>query len=198
MSAAADGGPSSPTPPEAAVVDVKNFTNYLRRVVPLLLEGDAEVPLELDTTLKDPLHVDYIRKFLADAQTRSLLVTRTPLKDEEESDETSSTESGAELNDQEKAMYSINLDVHYTAPKLSSVAFIKRGAIVDADKKITSQVRVINLNEGSPYETLHSYISNAVAPYFKSFVRKSGKADRYISFFLHPCLFIISFMVSFV
>lgn len=179
MSAAADGGPSSPTPPEAAVVDVKNFTNYLRRVVPLLLEGDPEVPLELDTTLKDPLHVDYIRKFLADAQTRSLLVTRTPLKDEEESDETSSTESGAE-NDQEKAMYSINLDVHYTAPKLSSVAFIKRGAIVDADKKITSQVRVINLNEGSPYETLHSYISNAVAPYFKSFVRKSGKADRYI------------------
>ena len=197
MSAAGDGGPSSPTPPEAAVVDVKNFTNYLRRVVPLLLEGDPQVPLELDTTLKDPLHVDYIRKFLADAQTRSLLVTRTPLKDEEESDETSSTESGAE-NDQEKAMYSINLDVHYTAPKLSSVAFIKRGAIVDADKKITSQVRVINLNEGSPYETLHSYISNAVAPYFKSFVRKSGKADRYISFFLHSCLFIISFMVSFV
>lgn len=177
MESSSDGGPSSPTPPEAAVVDVKNFTNYLRRIVPLLLEGDPEVPLELDTSLKDALHVDYIRKFLADAQTRSLLVQRTPLKDEEESDETSSTESGAE-NEREKAIYSIDLDVHYTAPKLSSVAFIKRGAIVDADKKITSQIRVINLNEGSPYETLHSYISNAVAPYFKSFVRKSGKADR--------------------
>lgn len=177
MEAASDGGLSSPTPPEAAVVDAKNFTSYLRRVVPLLLEGDPEVPLELDTSLKDPLHVDHIRKFLADAQTRSLLVTRTPLKDEEENDETSSTESGAE-SEREKAMYSIDLDIHYTAPKLSSVAFIKRGAIVDADKKITSQVRVINLNEGSPYETLYSYISNAVAPYFKSFVRKSGKADR--------------------
>ena len=187
MEAASDGGLSSPTPPEAAVVDVKNFTNYLRRVVPLLLEGDPEVPLELDTTLKDSLHVEYIRKFLADAQTRSLLVTRTPLKDEEESDETSSTESGAE-NEREKAIYSIDLDVHYTAPKLSSVAFIKRGAIVDADKKITTQIRVINLNEGSPYETLHSYISNAVAPYFKSFVRKSGKADRYIS-----CTFLFYF-----
>ena len=177
MEGASDGGLGSPTPPEAAVVDVKNFSNYLRRVVPLLLEGDPEVPIELDTTLKDPLHVDYIRKFLADAQTRSLLVTRTPLKDEEENDETSSTESGAE-SERERAIYSIDLDIHYTAPKLSSVAFIKRGAIVDADKKITSQVRVINLNEGSPYETLHSYISNAVAPYFKSFVRKSGKADR--------------------
>lgn len=177
MEAASDGGPSSPTPPEAAVVDVKNFTNYLRRIVPLLLEGDPEIPLELDTSLKESLHVDYIRKFLADAQTRCLLVQRTPLKDEEEGDETSSTESGSE-NEREKAIYTIALDVHYTAPKLSSVAFIKRGAIVDADKKITSQIRVINLNEGSPYETLHSYISNAMAPYFKSFVRKSGKADR--------------------
>ena len=189
MEAASDGGLSSPTPPEAAVVDVKNFTNYLRRVVvPLLLEGESEVPIELDTTFKDPLHVDYIRKFLGDAQTRSLLVTRTPLKDEEEGDETSSTESGAE-NEREKAIYSIDLDVHYTAPKLSSVAFIKRGAIVDADKKITSQIRVINLNEGSPYETLHSYISNVVAPFFKSFVRKSGKADRYgtCTFLVHFC-----------
>lgn len=178
MEAASDGAPSSPTTPEAAVVDVKSFTNYLRRIVPLLLEGDPEIPLELDTALKDALHVDYIRKFVSDAQTRSLLVQRTPLKDEEENDETSSTESGAE-NERERAIYSLDLDVHYTAPKLTSVAFIKRGAIVDADKKITTQIRVINLNEGSPYETLHSYISNAVAPYFKSFVRKSGKADRY-------------------
>ncbi|CAH3116472.1 unnamed protein product [Pocillopora meandrina] len=177
MEAASDGAPSSPTTPEAAVVDVKSFTNYLRRIVPLLLEGDPEIPLELDTALKDALHVDYIRKFVSDAQTRSLLVQRTPLKDEEENDETSSTESGAE-NERERAIYSLDLDVHYTAPKLTSVAFIKRGAIVDADKKITTQIRVINLNEGSPYETLHSYISNAVAPYFKSFVRKSGKADR--------------------
>ena len=178
MEAASDGASSSPTTPEAAVVDVKSFTNYLRRIVPLLLEGDPQVPLELDTALKDALHVDYIRKFVSDAQTRSLLVQRTPLKDEEENDETSSTESGAE-NERERAIYSLDLDVHYTAPKLTSVAFIKRGAIVDADKKITTQIRVINLNEGSPYETLHSYISNAVAPYFKSFVRKSGKADRY-------------------
>ncbi|RMX44013.1 hypothetical protein pdam_00012965 [Pocillopora damicornis] len=177
MEAASDGAPSSPTTSEAAVVDVKSFTNYLRRIVPLLLEGDPEIPLELDTALKDALHVDYIRKFVSDAQTRSLLVQRTPLKDEEENDETSSTESGAE-NERERAIYSLDLDVHYTAPKLTSVAFIKRGAIVDADKKITTQIRVINLNEGSPYETLHSYISNAVAPYFKSFVRKSGKADR--------------------
>ena len=37
---------------------------------------------------------------------------------------------------------------------------------------------MISLGEGSPYETLHSYVSAAMAPYFKSFVRESGKADR--------------------
>ena len=43
---------------------------------------------------------------------------------------------------------------------------------------IGGQMRVMTLSEGSPYETLHSYVSAAVAPYFKSFVRESGKADR--------------------
>ena len=178
MEAASDGGDGSP---EAAVVDVKSFVSYLRRIVPLLLEGEPEVPLELDTALKDAVHLDYIKKFLSDGQTRSLLVERTPLKDEEEGDEGSATESGAE-SERERAIYTITLDVHYSAPKLCSIAFIKRGVIVEADKKIASQLRVLNLSEGSPYETLHAYISNAVAPYFKSFVRRSGKADRFVLF----------------
>jgi len=38
--------------------------------------------------------------------------------------------------------------------------------------------RIISLSEGSAYETLHAYVSGAMAPYFKSFVRESGKADR--------------------
>ena len=163
MEAASDGDSGSS---EVAVVDINNFTSYLRRIVPLILEGEPEVPLELDTALKDAVHVDYINKFLSDSQARCLLVERMPVKDDEEDSE------------RERAIYTIDLDVHYSAPKLCSVAFIKRGAIVEADKKIASQVRVLNLSEGSPYETLHAYISNAVAPYFKSFVRKSGKADR--------------------
>ena len=55
---------------------------------------------------------------------------------------------------------------------------MKRGPIVEADKSFTSQVRVMSLSDGSPYETLHSYISNAVGPYFKSYVRATGKVDR--------------------
>lgn len=55
---------------------------------------------------------------------------------------------------------------------------IKRTVVIDADKPISTQVRVLTLSEDSPYETLHSFISNAVAPFFKSYIRESGKADR--------------------
>lgn len=55
---------------------------------------------------------------------------------------------------------------------------LKKGPVIEGEKSIQSQLRVISLGEGSPYETLHSYVSSAMAPYFKSFVRESGKADR--------------------
>uniref|UniRef100_A0A8C9Q1N6 Cytoplasmic dynein 1 heavy chain 1 n=1 Tax=Spermophilus dauricus TaxID=99837 RepID=A0A8C9Q1N6_SPEDA len=58
------------------------------------------------------------------------------------------------------------------------LAFIKRTPVIDADKPVSSQLRVLTLSEDSPYETLHSFISNAVAPFFKSYIRESGKADR--------------------
>ena len=167
------GSDGSEDSTEAAIADVKSFVKYVRGVVPLLLEGESQVPLELDSSLKEPLHVDYMKKFLSDVQIRTILVQRNPLKDEEEGDEASGADS-----EKQRAIYSVNLDVHYSAPKLSSVAFIKRGAVVEADKKISAQLRVMTLSEGSPFETLHAYISNSVAPFFKSFVRKSGKAER--------------------
>lgn len=61
-----------------------------------------------------------------------------------------------------------------------SILIIKRGTVIEADKSIPTQVRCLNLSDGSPYETLHSYVSNAVAPYFKSFVKESGKLDRLV------------------
>ena len=59
-----------------------------------------------------------------------------------------------------------------------SLVFIKRGPVVEADKSFSSQLQIMNLGDGSPYETLHSYVSNAVSPYFKSYIRETGKAER--------------------
>jgi len=60
----------------------------------------------------------------------------------------------------------------------SSMVCVKRGAVIEADKAIHSQLRLINFSEGSPYETLHAFISKTMAPYFKSYVKESGRADR--------------------
>lgn len=58
------------------------------------------------------------------------------------------------------------------------MACIKRGTVVDAYKALNTQIRVINFSEGSPYETLHAFISKTMAPYFKSYVRETGRVDR--------------------
>ncbi len=63
-------------------------------------------------------------------------------------------------------------------PFVTSVVVIKRGPILEADKNFSSQLRVMSLSDGSPYETLHAYVSNAVAPYFKSYIKATGKVDR--------------------
>lgn len=74
--------------------------------------------------------------------------------------------------------YYISNEVTFTNPRYSSLVCVKRGAVVEADKTIHSQLRLINFSEGSPYETLHSFISKTLAPYFKSYVKESGRADR--------------------
>ena len=76
------------------------------------------------------------------------------------------------------AMFSITADIQYTNTKMSGVVVVKRGPVVEAEKPLSTQLRLMTLGEGSPYETLHDYVAGAVAPYFKSFVRDSGKADR--------------------
>ena len=60
------------------------------------------------------------------------------------------------------------------------MVLVKRGPIIEADKGFPSQLRVMNFSEGSPYETLHAYVSNAMGPYFKSYIRETGKAERYL------------------
>lgn len=63
-----------------------------------------------------------------------------------------------------------------------SLSFMKRANVIEADKPIPSQLRIVQFNDGSPYETLHALVSKAITPYFKSYVKESGRADRYSYF----------------
>ncbi|KAH1007561.1 hypothetical protein HUJ04_004779 [Dendroctonus ponderosae] len=80
--------------------------------------------------------------------------------------------------EKEPVAYYVSNEVHYSNSKMSSLVCIKRNPVIEADKSIRAQVRMLNFSEGSPYEILHDYISKTMAPFFKSYVKESGRADR--------------------
>uniref|UniRef100_A0A2P2HXP1 Dynein heavy chain, cytoplasmic n=1 Tax=Hirondellea gigas TaxID=1518452 RepID=A0A2P2HXP1_9CRUS len=154
---------------EVAVAEVSKMCLWLQRITWSLLEDADIVSQALKSALEAPAHVEAVRKFVSDPQVKTILIQRNAAKDEVEEGE------GEEEKD---VSYSISNNVTFTSVKITSVLVIKRGLVVEADKSIPSQVRCLNLSDGSPYETLHAYVSNAVAPYFKSFVKESGKIER--------------------
>ncbi|XP_050037127.2 dynein heavy chain, cytoplasmic isoform X2 [Dermacentor andersoni] len=157
---------------DVELADVGSLVKYLRRVVPVLLEEDEVLQPSLETALSDKANLEVLRKFIADPQVKTLLVQRSSSKDEE-----LVGEGGGDV-EEETVTYTISSEVHFTNPKINSLVIIKKYAVIEADKKVAAQLRVMNLNDASPYETLHSYVSSAVAPYFKSYVKETGRAER--------------------
>ncbi|XP_042877140.1 dynein heavy chain, cytoplasmic-like isoform X3 [Penaeus japonicus] len=153
-----------------AVAEVPQVTRYLLRITSVMLEDDDDPSVELQTAFKNSHNIEMIRKFVTDPQTKSVLIQRCATKEE--------TEEGGEVEEEKEVVYLINVGVQFTSIKMNSILCIKRGGVVEADKSISSQLRTLNLSDGSPYETLHSYVANAVAPYFKSYVKESGKIER--------------------
>ncbi|XP_023932000.1 cytoplasmic dynein 1 heavy chain 1-like, partial [Lingula anatina] len=152
------------------VADVSVFANYLRRAIPVMLEDGDDTPKALHDALKEKNKLEAIRKFLSDSQVPALLIQRCSNKDE--------VGGEGEGDVEEVITYDIASDVHFTSARMASVVIIKRGTIIEADKSIASQIRLMSLSDGSAYETLHSFVANAVAPFFKSFVKESGKGER--------------------
>ncbi|XP_005182290.1 dynein heavy chain, cytoplasmic isoform X3 [Musca domestica] len=154
------------------IVDYGAFANYIRKAVTILLPEEDVVPPALNVALEDPDNQDKIKKFLSDPQVQALYIQRNCLKE----DENEQPAEGEE--EKEFVTYQISNDVHFTNSRMASLACIKRGTVIEADKSIHSQLRLINFSDGSPYETLHAFISKSLAPYFKSYVKESGRADR--------------------
>ncbi|XP_078314970.1 cytoplasmic dynein 1 heavy chain 1-like isoform X1 [Crassostrea virginica] len=156
--------------PVQATAELSDFAEYLLRIIPALMEDKDTAPPQLKTTIFEKSTSEVIKKFLGDPQIPVLLIQRSSTKDE--------SEEVGEGDGEAPAVYTFSVDVHYTSSKVSSMVLIKRGQLVEAEKSFPSQIRVMNFSEGSPYETLHAYVSNAVSPYFKSYIKETGKAER--------------------
>ncbi|RVE54307.1 hypothetical protein evm_001134 [Chilo suppressalis] len=167
-----DGSENAPEAQNVVAVDFQDFANYLRRAATVLLPEDDIVPPALNAALDDKVNQDCIRKFIADPQVSSLYVQRFSSKEDDNEQPTEGEE------EKEAVTYQISNEVHFTSPRVAAFVCVKRGAVIEADKSIHSQLRLINLSDGSPYETLHAFISKTMAPFFKSYVKESGRADR--------------------
>jgi len=171
MSDSLDNQDTSVETQNVAVVDFGAFTNFLRKASTILLPEENVVPPEMITALEDKNHQDCIRKFLSDQQVQTLFVQRSCSKDEDNEH----TPEGEE--EKTSVAFYISNDVQFTNSRNTSLVCIKRGAVIEADKSIHSQVQLNNFPEGSPYENLHAFISKSMAPYFKSYVKESGRGD---------------------
>ena len=65
---------------QVAFADVNNFLKYLRRAVPVCFEEDNTSSPALETALADKSHLEAIRKFISDPQTRAIFIQRSSTK----------------------------------------------------------------------------------------------------------------------
>uniref|UniRef100_A0A5K3FEA9 Dynein heavy chain, cytoplasmic n=2 Tax=Mesocestoides corti TaxID=53468 RepID=A0A5K3FEA9_MESCO len=148
------------------VAETDAFIRYIKKIVSTL--DDTEDLAALDAALLDPSAQESIKKFLNDGQCHAVLVQKISNKDDD--DESDNADTGLS--------YKISTDVRYTNPKMQSLVFIKRNPVVESGKSFASQLRMATLSDGAPLETLLSMISNVVSPYYKSYIKESGKAER--------------------
>ncbi len=146
--------------------EVEQLRAYLLRTAPVLLEEDVLPDVDsLKTQLKSS--ESKLKKFIEDPQERALFVVKSLPPEGVEGE-------GMETGDFQ-SMYDVRLGLNYRPSKCAGIGFIKRGAIMEAEKSVRAQLRIMNFSEDSPFETLHAYIKDAVTPYFNSFITATKK-----------------------
>lgn len=141
--------------------EVEQLRAYLLRTAPVFLDEDA---LPDTSSLQNQLKLSEskLKKFIEDPQERALFVVKTVPPEEGEGEGTEASTF--------QPIYDLRLGLNYRQTRAIGIAFIKRGSILEADKSVHSQLRFINFSEDSPFETLHSYVKDAVTPFFNSFI----------------------------
>lgn len=77
MADAGEIGSAENVQSQAALVDVTDFTTYLRRVIPPILDDQSDT---LSNALKEKTTLECLKKFIGDPQVPTLMVQRLALK----------------------------------------------------------------------------------------------------------------------
>jgi len=147
---------------ETETVSVTDLKDYISKLISLLLEAsDEEIKANVNDENFNPKELE---GFIKDNMIQTLFITKEKIDDNEEG----------------QFKYFMNFEINFSQLQVASIALIKRYPVLQKDRPIQTQLQIINLpghlDGGNPYETLHSYIHNAVSPYFNAYV--SSKSDN--------------------
>ncbi|KAJ3021261.1 hypothetical protein HKX48_008890 [Thoreauomyces humboldtii] len=154
------------TTPPSGVVDAGVLLRHLEQLLPLILDSD---PRDTNILGQSPDAVERATRFCSDAQIQVLYIVR---------ERTEATEKGEGEDGQTPYTISVRLEVTYNLRLVASLAVIKRFPVIESSRPLQQQLQIINLpgpgEGGNPYEALHSYIHNAVSPFFDAFAAAKG------------------------
>ena len=75
---------------------------------------------------------------------------------------------------------SFELEVSFQGDNTQSLAFIKKvpESVLVADSNPSKQLQLVDLGSGSPFETLHAYVHNTFAPFFRSYIKSHSTGNK--------------------
>ena len=177
VNGAANGTPTAPT---TNAVDPQDIIKYLSNVLEVTLGASSEELKGHGSLLNASILEDTLARctrFALEAQV-ALYVLK----------EAAAGEGSGEANGdglQEQAVYTLSSELLYTSRTQACIAFLKRPSPITSDLPVAKQLSVVNLplsgilgngSDGStlsPYESLHSLLRGAIAPFFEAAARGS-------------------------
>ena len=177
VNGAANGTPTAPT---TNAVDPQDIIKYLSNVLEVTLGASSEELKSHGSLLNASILEDTLARctrFALEAQV-ALYVLK----------EAAAGEGSGEANgdgSEEQAIYTLSSELLYTSRTLACVAFLKRPSPITSDLPVAKQLSVVNLplsgilgngadgSTLSPYESLHSLLRGAIAPFFEAAARGS-------------------------
>eukprot|EP01091_Cochliopodium_minus_P010435 TRINITY_DN2760_c1_g1_i1.p1 TRINITY_DN2760_c1_g1~~TRINITY_DN2760_c1_g1_i1.p1 ORF type:complete len:4604 (+),score=1553.39 TRINITY_DN2760_c1_g1_i1:76-13887(+) len=143
-------------------VELNDFIDYLNKICPILLDISQE---QFGTSINE--EKNKMDRFIKENKLPVMFISRIEKTNELEGEKA-------------QTIIEFSFDVSFSKVTVYNLALIKKSpdSGLEKSKSLSSQLQIINIGEGSPFETIHSYIHYTLAPYFRDFMDKEFDTQR--------------------
>lgn len=166
------GLPTGPAnQPAINYVELEKLFDHICGIVKSSFETNEE---SLDRLRRDETSRILLMRFITDPQTKTISVRAHSRKEEGEDAEDADTSQTS----MEDFIYELTSDIQFGGPRETSLVFVKKTPVLEADKPLELQIPYLPLSHKEPYQDIYYYVSSFIAPYFKCCVKETGRAER--------------------